>query len=319
VRSGLRPPRHAHWVSLNSIIDWYQDVARRSGERWFAYRAGQRFHVSSYGLYGFALLSSTDFRQTPRFAVQYHELATPLTTMALLERRGQAIWRIAPIAHPRVDSPLYRFLVELQFGIHITLRRDLMGPGFAARELRVTYAPQADPQAYEKELGCPVRFQARRNELVFDAAWLRRPPELGDSAAFSELLELCDERLALLRIRAGIAGRVRALLLSDLQRPPGIEAIAARRRMSERTLRRRLEREKRTYRGMLTELRRTLSIQYVRDTSMGIEDIAAAVGFSDAANFRSAFRRWTGITPRQFRQSFHDRPYPTFGLRRWPL
>src|SRR5262249_55621223 len=126
-------------------------------------------------------------------------------------------------------------------------------------------------------------------------------------AAFSELLELCDERLALLRVRAGVAGRVRALLLSDLQRPPGAGVIAARLGMSERTLRRRLDREKHTYRDMLNELRRMLAIQYVRDTGMNIEDIAAVVGFADAANFRNAFRRWTGVTPREFRHSFHHR------------
>lgn len=301
------PPRHSRWVSLNAIINWYRSVAKHVSDPWFAYRAGQRFHVSTYGLYGFALLSSTDFRQTARFAVQYHELATPVAGISFLEHQGHAIWRIDPIASRAVDSRLYRFLVELHFGIHTALHRDLMGPQFRPRELRVTYGPLSEPQAYEEEFGCPVRFRAPCNELAFDAAWLRRPPELGDSSAFSELLNLCDERLAQLEMRAGIAGRVRALLLSDLQRPPALRTIATRLRMGERTLRRRLEREKQSFRGLLDELRRALAIQYVRDTAMTVEDIAAAVGFADGANFGNAFRRWVGVTPRQFRDAFHRR------------
>jgi len=303
----IAAPRHSRWVSLNAIINWYRSVAKYVGDPWFAYRAGQRFHVSTYGLYGFALLSSTDFRQTARFAVQYHELATPIAGISFFEHQGDAIWRISPIASARVDSQVYRFIVELHFGIHVTLHRDLMGPKFSARELRVTYAPQRDPQSYQQEFGCPIRFRAPRNEMAFDATWLRRPTELGDSTAFSELLQLCDERLSQLQMRSGIAGRVRALLLRELQRPPGLRAIAARLRMGERTLRRRLEREKQSFRGLLDELRRTLAVQYVRDTSMNVEDIAAAVGFADGANFRDAFRRWVGVTPRQFREAFHRR------------
>jgi transcriptional regulator GlxA family with amidase domain len=43
-------------------------------------------------------------------------------------------------------------------------------------------------------------------------------------------------------------------------------------------------------------------VKYLRDTIMANEDIATAVGFSDPANFRHAFRRWTGKTPREFRR-----------------
>jgi AraC-like DNA-binding protein len=44
---------------------------------------------------------------------------------------------------------------------------------------------------------------------------------------------------------------------------------------------------------------------------MTSEDIAVSLGFSDAANFRRAFRRWTGRTPSEFRHGLSDRP-PTF-------
>jgi AraC-like DNA-binding protein len=42
-------------------------------------------------------------------------------------------------------------------------------------------------------------------------------------------------------------------------------------------------------------------MKYLRDTIMTSEDIAVSLGFSDAANFRHAFRRWTGKTPSEFR------------------
>src|SRR5271166_5762029 len=54
-------------VSLNQIIRCYRNAVRLQPHSRFACRAGLRFHVSTYGMYGFAILSSTNFRQTMRF------------------------------------------------------------------------------------------------------------------------------------------------------------------------------------------------------------------------------------------------------------
>jgi AraC-like DNA-binding protein len=45
-----------------------------------------------------------------------------------------------------------------------------------------------------------------------------------------------------------------------------------------------------------------MAVRYLRETRLSVEDIAGLLGFSDAANFRHAFRRWTGKTPNDFRQ-----------------
>ena len=46
-------------VSLNQIVECYRNAIKLSPDRFFAYRTGLRFHVSTYGMYGFAILSST--------------------------------------------------------------------------------------------------------------------------------------------------------------------------------------------------------------------------------------------------------------------
>src|ERR1700678_2254331 len=104
----------------------------------FAFHAGQRLHVSAYGMYGFAILSSMNFRQTMRFAMSYHQLAAPLVDMFFKEESGCGIWTFTPLSHPRVDARLYKFLVEFQFGVSLSLHRDVMGPAFAARACHVT-------------------------------------------------------------------------------------------------------------------------------------------------------------------------------------
>jgi AraC-like DNA-binding protein len=66
-------------------------------------------------------------------------------------------------------------------------------------------------------------------------------------------------------------------------------------------LRRQLDRQGTSFRELVDELRAQIAVKYLRETVMTNDDIAVALGFSDAANFRHAFRRWTSKTPSQFR------------------
>ncbi|HEY2662066.1 MAG TPA: AraC family transcriptional regulator [Caulobacteraceae bacterium] len=290
-------------VSLTQVIACCRNAIRLSPDPMFAYRTGLRFHMPAYGMYGFAMLSSMDFRQTMRFAEKYHQLGAPLIDHAFAEEEGAGVWTITPKQHPQIDPILYRHVVELYFGIHTSLHRDVMGPEFAPRELRVTFQPPPDPDGYAQALGTSVRFGQPRNQLVFDADWLDRRPGLGNAVTYSQVREICDRLLDELQRFAGIVGGVRQLLLSRLMRDMSLKDIAGELGVSVRTLRRRLADRGTSYRQIIDDLRREVAIKYLRDTHMTVEDVAFALGFNDAANFRRAFRRWTSATPQHFRQA----------------
>jgi Arabinose-binding domain of AraC transcription regulator, N-term len=124
-------------VSLNQVIDCCSYAAERSPDPHFAYHTGLRFHVSAYGMYGFAILSSMNYRQTMKFAVKYHQLATPLVTMEFEESDGCGIWQLNPLSHARINARLYKFIVEMQFGIVLSLHRDFMGSPFLCGNFRL--------------------------------------------------------------------------------------------------------------------------------------------------------------------------------------
>ena len=302
-------------VSLAQVITCCRNAIRLSPDPMFAYRTGLRFHMPAYGMYGFAMLSSMDFRQAMRFAEQYHQLAAPLIDHAFAEVEGGGIWTITPKPHPQIDAILCRRIVELQFGIHISLHRDLMGPEFAPRELRVTFEPPPDPDGYALALGTPVRFGQPWNQLVFDADWLDRRPELGNAVTYSYVHEICDRLLDDLQRQAGVVGDVRHLLLTRLLRDMSLEDVASEFGVSVRTLRRRLTDKGISYRQIIDDLRCEVAIKYLRDTDMTVEDVAFSLGFSDAANFRRAFRRWTSATPQRFRRPGGPDAAPAMG---WP-
>jgi AraC-like DNA-binding protein len=293
-------------VSLNQTIECCRNAIRLAHDPHFPYRTGRRFHVSTYGIYGFAILSSTDFRQTMRFIENYHQLATPLCQTFFKEERDSGVWTIAPIPHLRIDAPLYKFLVELQFGIYVSLQRDVMGHSFVPREFHVTYRPPDDARSYREAFGCEVLFGQPENELIFDAAWLDHTPELGNELTYLEVVKLCDHLIEEMQLHVGLAGKVRKILLARLMRPMSLDEIAERLHMTTRTLRRRLRAENTSFRELADELKMHVAIKYLRDTDLTIDEISGSLGFNDAAGFRHAFRRWTDRAPLEFRRRARD-------------
>ena len=61
-----------------------------------------------------------------------------------------------------------------------------------------------------------------------------------------------------------------------------------------------------------------MAVKYLRDTEMTIDDIACALGFSETANFRHAFRRWKRASPRDYRQALQDERLKAGGRRIGP-
>ncbi len=288
-------------VSLNQTIEACRTASRLSRDQWFAYHVGLHFHIATYGMYGFAMLSSTNFRQTMEFCVKYHQLAVPLGEVLFTEANHCGIWTFAPTMHPRVDAHLYRFLVEMHFGIQTSLMREVMGAEFAFRELRVTYERPDDAAKCADIFESRVVFGRSANQFIFDAAWLDRVPKRGNELTYAIVVEMCDKLLQEFQLHIGLVGKVRQVLLVNLMRPMGPNRVARELKMSVRTLRRKLHEEKTSFRKLVDELRMNMAIKYLRETNLTIEHISHVLGYSEPANFRRAFRRWTKAAPRKFR------------------
>jgi AraC-like DNA-binding protein len=297
---------HETLVSLRQLLTACRNALRLSGDPSLAFRIGLSIHVSAYGMYGYAILCCSDFRKTMNFSVRYHVLATPLVALSFTERDGVAIWTIEPISHRLVDEPLYRFIVEMQMGVHLSLHRDIMGASFGPQEIAVTYSPSHEFTRTEALAGCKARFAQAANQFIFDGKWLDETAKLGNRTTYAVVESLCDELLADMTLRTGAAGKIRASLLQDIAMRPTLPATAKQVGTTARTLRRQLALQGTSFRALVDELRAQVAVKYLRETAMTNEDIAVALGFSDAANFRHAFRRWTGSSPRAFR--FPGRP-----------
>jgi AraC-like DNA-binding protein len=288
-------------ISLKQLMIACKNAIQLSSDRYLPYRIGTSIHISTYGMYGFAILCCPDFRKAMDFAARYHSLAAPLATIEFKEGKGYGSWTIEPNVHAATDPQLYRFITEMQIGIHISLMRDIMGSAFAPYEICLTYPEAADFGLPADQVGCDVRVTSPRNQIVFQSTWLDQVASLGNKTTYPTIVALCDDLLDDLKLRIGIAGKIRALLLRDIANPPTFTAVAHFLGTNERSLRRQLRQQGLSFRGLLDELRTQIALKYLRTTKLANEEIALALGFSDAANFRRAFHRWTNKAPSEIR------------------
>jgi AraC-like DNA-binding protein len=120
------------------------------------------------------------------------------------------------------------------------------------------------------------------------------------------MARICEERCELILARLGAAGgfvdRVRAELLTGSHRFADLDTVARALAVSPRTLCRRLKEEGSSFRLVLSEVRKGLALDYLESSDLPLEEIAALLGYQDAANFNRAFQKWVDQAPGRYRR-----------------
>jgi AraC-like DNA-binding protein len=161
--------------------------------------------------------------------------------------------------------------------------------------------PQAKV-AYADYLGCPVKFHAEWDALIYDADTMRLPVIGADDKLLKVLERACHNILGPAPKKKDILHDVRELVIDGLAKGTvHFDDIARELNMSSKTLERRLSDRDTTFTELTDEIRKGLAKRYLTDTDLRLEQIAYLTGYSEPAALVRAFRRWTGSTPMKFR------------------
>jgi AraC-like DNA-binding protein len=288
-------------ISYRQTIIVYNNAIRLSRDPTIAFRIGRRMHITYYGMYGYALLCCPDCGTSAKFASKYSMAVGPTFGLKFSLDAEWARYEFTEVISQDPTSDLYRFALEYTLAMVVTVTEDLFGRRPALSSMSVMYPPPVHASAYGDLFQCPVSFNAEANEFLVVAAEMETPIACGNPITLELARQACEDILKEAARSGGFASLVRQALVRIPSRFPPAEEIAAELGLSPRQLHRRLQIENTSYRRMLDEVRMDLAIAYLRKTQITTDDIAIKLGFSEGANFRHAFRRWTGKSTSDFR------------------
>ncbi len=196
-----------------------------------------------------------------------------------------------------------RFSAEMHVVGFLRLVRHFAGPN--ARVTRACFEHAAPHYAseYARIFEGTEHFEQPFTGVEFERALLSRSPLHADAELYAMLEGQAAQQLARVMGETSFAKRVLAYLLaSPAAVRQDMSEVARHFGMSERSLRRRLSLEEVTYAELVDEALGTVAQRMLRDPEQSITSAAYAMGFSCPSAFHRAFKRWTGVTPKQYRE-----------------
>jgi AraC-like DNA-binding protein len=269
----------------------------------FTLRWARRMRLTAYGIAGYALLSSPSMGQALNIAEAYSPLLNLKFHLSVRMERGMAC--IGFQQRYAMDDDMLVECLRFELAKLKTLLDDVMCEPMPIREM----ACRPSAQQVLNDLRTVMCVQAHIEphlpegvlaEIRFDESRLNAALPQSHATTHAACTRICDALMADYAVQYDLARRVKDALRKSTGKPPTVPDLAKTLCMSQRTLRRRLEALNTSYNLLLDEVRKELAISYVTGTRYTTEVIAELLGYSEATNFRHAFKRWTGVSPRNY-------------------
>ncbi|EAQ98150.1 helix-turn-helix domain-containing protein [Congregibacter litoralis] len=269
----------------------------------FGLRLGEQLQPSAHGPLGYLALCSPDLISALFALRDYLPLRMPWVAVDIAVSRERIHCELR--LQMSIDDNAFAqvtvaecFAMVLQSFVEAVLRRP-------ATEAIISFAHRPPPHEkfYDKFLHAPYRFGKGQTSYVLPGELANAANATSDNASYRLTQQLCNSLLEQTpRSSSSMADRVRTLMLlrpiDSIAEPDIARALF----VSKRTLARRLEKEGTSYRALKDQFLAELARRYLQEPRQTVEGVAASLGYHDAAAFRKAFKRWTGMTPRLYRQ-----------------
>lgn len=262
---------------------------------------GERLTMGSFDVLGHLTEHSASLREALMVAVRYSRIVSDGPRLTLEEHGGTATIRLHL---PDEEGPVVLLASEFSTIALLRMVRTFVGEDALPRRAFFAHAMPAHRAEYARRFGGRERFSHAFTGLEIERAWLDRAPACRYKELRGYLQTRADLLLAKADQNASAAERVRRWLAAqpDLARPT--LALAAREfGTSTRTLRRRLHAEHVQFSALLDEARAEQAKRLLAKSPSTIQETAYLLGFRTPSAFSRAFKRWTGMAPRNYRPS----------------
>ena len=268
---------------------------------------------------GLELINKLDFRNADIFGPYAYSCSTlgeairkiyavqtslnPLITYEMKPANKPAQFTYYPDKKLEAEFPeSIREIVEFSMASGLLSAESLTQRNITPIELQLKYAAPESVSIYKNIFKCPVYFGKDENCIAYSPEIMDYKIPTYNPALLMVLQEFAEKIIEQNSKNQNIVSEVRTILLKAGNNSiPKEEEIAKILHISKRTLQKKLQDKGTSFLKILDEYQRELAVSYLNSQSVSNKEIAWVLGYNDISNFYRAFKRWTGMTPNEFR------------------
>lgn len=307
-RSGIDPEQLLHptlSLPLTNYCKVLEEAASQTGCDNFGLRYGQQFRPQALGLLGYIGLCSATLED----ALINFSAAFPFhqhSTLIELVDQGECYRFDYQVRHGAINER--RQDAELTMGMALNLVRHVLGPDWAPRQVAFEHAQPQGWHEHRDVFRADVRFGQGCNSLL-----IPKGDVVGKAMPGSDpiLLMLIKDAIRQLgengssmgnRHEATLLDRARQTIVATLHLgEPALEDIAQTLGLSEWTLQRKLREHGISFTQLVDQIRQDSALNHLKQQNLSITQLASLLGYSETSAFSRAFKRWFGVSPKQWR------------------
>lgn len=231
---------------------------------------------------------------------QFNRLLSRAPSFEMIEDANEVTLMAAPLSAE--SARVHRLCTEMMLAAVFRIIQTFV-PHARADVVSFEHHAPSYRAEYTRLFKDTVRFGQPFTGIVFDRSLMDAVSPHEDADVHAALRVIAERRALRLARQEPFALRVRdALVEQGCAQDRAMERVARELGMSSRSLRRRLVAEGTSYSSVLNEALAILAKQLLRDARHTIQDVSFAMGFANSSAFHRAFKRWTRMTPGEFRE-----------------
>ena len=150
-------------------------------------------------------------------------------------------------------------------------------------------------------------FNGIEDNLSFEKKFLSLPLKTADKITARLVKAQCQQDAKKLLAKRTETDthllKVKAALYDEFDGFLTLQQVAEKLLTSERTLQRLLNKEQTTFQILVTEVRKEQAERLLQQSQLPIKEIAYRLGYADISHFSRAFKKWTNVTPKFYREA----------------
>ncbi|WP_226623235.1 AraC family transcriptional regulator [Alloyangia pacifica] len=292
-------------VPAECYYDMLERIAEQVDVTELPLRTGASMRLDEYGALGLAFKAATTLRASYARVERYARLWTSVVEYELRPATGGTLFILHRAGERRLGMRLSN---EATLASAVSLARQVCPVPLTPVEVLIRHPAPHGVAAHEEWFGCPVRFGADLDAILYADETLARPNILGDAGISQYLTTHLDAELSEITRQPPLVAQAKAAIAQALSEgAPKMPEIARGLGLSARSFHRRLSEHGMNFQSLTEETRRDLAEGLLREESHSLAEIAFLTGFSEQSAFTRAFKRWVGTTPATYRKEMTTR------------